>query len=60
MNVEINKENRHHRCPYCSADLEKQTGFDPSLEEWKCIYCGQSVTLTLPETVEDTPLPETL
>ena len=41
-----NKVKKVYVCPFCSAELNKQAGFDGNKAEWECQYCGNTVKLS--------------
>ncbi len=48
MNNEVKKI---YVCPFCSAKLNEQEGFDEKKKDMKCLYCGNVVSLNKEEDI---------
>lgn len=49
-----NKVKKIYVCPFCSAELNKQEGFNEEDILWKCSYCGNTVELHEGEDMKKT------
>ena len=40
-----NKVKKIYICPFCSAQLDKQEGFEEEAESFECRFCGNTIRL---------------